>query len=37
MRQCPKCELRFLTDAELDDHLITDHGVDPDVLPDRRS
>jgi uncharacterized C2H2 Zn-finger protein len=35
MRQCPKCELRFRSDKELDSHLITDHGVDPDQLPER--
>jgi hypothetical protein len=36
MRQCPKCELRFLSGDELDDHLATDHGVPPEALPDRR-
>lgn len=36
MRQCPKCELRFRNADELDDHLVRDHGVDPDRLPDRR-
>lgn len=25
---CPRCELRFATDAELADHLTVDHGVD---------
>jgi hypothetical protein len=37
MRQCPKCELRFASGDELDDHLVTDHDVDPRVLPDRRN
>jgi hypothetical protein len=35
-RQCPRCELRFASADELDDHLATDHGVSPEVLPDRR-
>lgn len=26
--QCPRCELRFVTDAELRDHLDVDHAVD---------
>jgi hypothetical protein len=26
---CPRCELRFVTDAELTDHLAVDHHVDP--------
>lgn len=34
--QCPKCELRFAVDGELDDHLVRDHGVDPLRLPDVR-
>jgi hypothetical protein len=37
MRQCPKCELRFSTADELDDHLATDHGIAPEQLPDRRN
>lgn len=36
MRQCPKCVLRFELVDELDDHLVVDHGVDPEALPDRR-
>jgi len=35
-RQCPKCDLRFVTADELDDHLARDHAVDPERLPDRR-
>lgn len=35
--QCPKCELRFATAGELDDHLVRDHGVDPLRLPDVRA
>lgn len=34
--QCPKCELRFASGGELDDHLVRDHGVDPLALPDVR-
>lgn len=34
--QCPKCELRFATSGELDQHLVSDHGVDPLTLPDVR-
>jgi hypothetical protein len=26
---CPRCELRFLTQAELEEHLEVDHHVDP--------
>jgi hypothetical protein len=36
MRQCPKCELRFLTADELDDHLMRDHRVPREELPSRR-
>jgi len=35
MHQCPKCELRFRSTDELNDHLIRDHGVDPEELPKR--
>lgn len=28
VRQCPRCELRFLDEWELQDHLRADHGVD---------
>ncbi len=31
-RQCPRCELRFLNDSEVRDHLILDHGMDPEQL-----
>lgn len=31
-KQCPRCELRFLTDAEVRDHLIVDHGMLPEQL-----
>ena len=27
---CPRCELRFLTDAELKEHLRVDHHLDTD-------
>lgn len=30
--QCPRCELRFRNDAELREHLITDHGMSPEQL-----
>ncbi len=33
--QCPKCELRFAVDEELDDHLARDHRVPREGLPDR--
>jgi len=33
--QCPRCELRFSTAGELRDHLVAEHGVDPDTLADR--
>jgi hypothetical protein len=36
MRQCPKCELRFRSADELEDHLVRDHRVDPGDLPQRR-
>ncbi len=26
-RQCPRCELRFLDQPELEDHLRTEHGL----------
>ena len=29
---CPRCELRFELDAEVRDHLVTDHRLDPDAL-----
>lgn len=28
VRQCPRCELRFGDEWELEDHLSADHGVD---------
>lgn len=28
VHQCPHCELRFLTLAETEEHLLVDHGVD---------
>lgn len=31
-RQCPRCELRFLTDVEVRDHLIVDHKMEPEQL-----
>ncbi|HSK98105.1 MAG TPA: hypothetical protein VK891_15880 [Euzebyales bacterium] len=32
IHQCPRCELRFRTDAEYKFHLSSDHGVDPSRL-----
>jgi hypothetical protein len=32
---CPRCELRFTTDAELTDHLDTDHAVHAGPEPQR--
>ena len=32
VHQCPKCELRFSGNAELKEHLIGDHDVDPESL-----
>jgi hypothetical protein len=31
-RQCPRCELRFLSDVEVRDHLILEHGMEPESL-----
>lgn len=31
-RQCPRCRLRFAGQADLRDHLATDHGVAPEEL-----
>ncbi len=30
--QCPRCELRFRDEPEVRDHLVRDHGVDPEAL-----
>lgn len=27
IRQCPRCELRFLDEWELEDHLASDHDL----------
>lgn len=32
VRQCPRCELRFRDEAETRQHLVDDHGVDPERL-----
>jgi len=37
MHQCPKCELRFRSRDELNDHLVRDHRVPPEDLPTRRA
>ncbi len=35
VHQCPRCELRFATEHDLDQHLVADHRVDPATLPQR--
>lgn len=30
VRQCPKCDLRFTNESELEDHLLRDHD-DPET------
>jgi hypothetical protein len=32
IRHCTRCELRFRTEAELDEHLATDHAMAADVI-----
>lgn len=32
VHQCPRCELRFRTSAEYNDHLMSEHGVDPEAV-----
>ena len=32
VHQCPKCELRFLDEAEVKSHLIVDHGLSGEQL-----
>ncbi|MBA2281526.1 MAG: hypothetical protein H0W25_09880 [Acidimicrobiia bacterium] len=32
---CPRCELRFERENEVADHLVSDHGADPDALRSR--
>jgi hypothetical protein len=32
--QCPRCELRFPSKGEVRDHLVAEHGVDPETLAD---
>jgi hypothetical protein len=32
VHQCPKCELRYRDDHEVKQHLVDDHGVDPEEL-----
>jgi hypothetical protein len=29
---CPRCELRFERESEVLEHLVTDHGLDPDAV-----
>jgi hypothetical protein len=36
IHQCPRCELRFLTESELMDHLAVDHDPQPLRFPDTR-
>jgi hypothetical protein len=32
VHQCYRCELRFLSEQEVRDHLVRDHGVDPETV-----
>ncbi len=32
VHQCPKCELRFFDEYEVKQHLVDDHGVEPEAL-----
>ena len=32
VHQCPRCELRFSDEHEVKQHLVDDHGVDPENL-----
>ena len=32
VHHCPQCDLRFVNEPDLKDHLVTDHGVEPDRL-----
>lgn len=32
VHQCPKCELRYPDESEVRDHLVRDHGVQPEKL-----
>jgi hypothetical protein len=32
VHQCPRCELRFRTQSEYNDHLTSEHGVDPQAV-----
>lgn len=32
VQQCPRCELRFRTSSEYNDHLMSEHGVDPEAV-----
>lgn len=37
VHQCPKCELRYRDDHEVKQHLVDDHGVDPENLEQQLS
>ncbi len=32
IHQCPKCELRYPNESEVKDHMVRDHGVQPESL-----
>lgn len=32
VHQCPRCDLRFRGEAEIKDHMVNDHDVDPESL-----
>lgn len=35
VHHCPRCELRFSNEADVKDHLINDHSVEPETLKER--
>lgn len=35
VHQCYRCDLRFLVENEVRDHLVRDHGVDPETVEAR--
>lgn len=36
VHQCPKCDLRFSDLNEVKQHLVADHGVEPEEVDQRR-
>lgn len=35
VHQCPQCELIFANEADVRDHLVNDHGADPEAIERR--